>query len=166
LSINKIVEWRGISATQALNSTLFLRPTMADRTPIFSTKAAKSQIGYIENGGAFDLSGSRRCNYNAATGNLSDPVTDKLVGYVSFDGNFVVPSRIASELFEQAGDSEATPSLTAEGEHAEEHITKCAEGDHDEYASKSNRPPALDEPTDAFLERVKEMIENFKNETS
>jgi hypothetical protein len=68
---------------------------MADHTPLFSTKAAKSQIGYVENGGAFDLSGKRRCNYDAATGNLSDPVTEKIVGYVSWDGNFVVPSRIA-----------------------------------------------------------------------
>jgi hypothetical protein len=140
---------------------------MADRTPIFGTKAAKSQIGYTENGGAFDLSGRRRCDYNAATGNLSDPVTEKIVGYVSFDGNFIVPSRIAAELFEQPGDSEAsTPSSSAQGEHAEEHVTKRAEGEHDENATKSNRSPALDEPTDAFLERVKEMIENFKNETS
>jgi hypothetical protein len=104
---------------------------MADRTSIFGTKAAKSQIGYAENGGAFDLSGRRRCNYNAATGNLSDPVTEKLVGHVSFDGNFVVPSRIAAELFEQAGDNEATPSLRVEGEHAEEHVTKSADGEHE-----------------------------------
>jgi hypothetical protein len=182
LSTNNIVEWRGIAATHALNSTVFgfLRPTMADRTPIFGTKAAKSQIGYIENGGAFDLSGTRRCNYSAATGNLSDPVTERLVGYVSFDGNFVVPSRIAAELFEQPGDSEASiPSSTAEGEyveeyvtksaegeHAEEHVTKSAESDQNEYATMSNRPPALDEPMDAFLERVKEMIENSKKETS
>jgi hypothetical protein len=128
---------------------------MADRTPIFGTKAAKSQIGYIENGGAFDLSGRRRCNYNAATGNLSDLGTDQIVGYVSFDGNFVVPSRIAAELFEKPGDSEAsTPSLTAEGEHAEE------------LGNKSNRPQALGEPTDAFLERAMGMIQSeFKKET-
>ena len=140
---------------------------MADRTPIFGTKAAKSQIGYIENGGAFDLSGRRRCNYNAATGNLSDPVTEKIVGYVSLDGNFVVPSRIAAELFEQPGDSEAsTPPSTGEGEHAEEHVTKNADDEHDEYSTKSDRPLALDEPGDAFLERVREMMENFKKETS
>src|ERR1700722_1194701 len=112
---------------------------MADPTPIFGTSAAKPQIGYIENGGAFDLSGRRRCNYNAATGNLSDPVTEKIVGYVSLDGNFVVPSRIAAELFKRPGDSEAsTPSSTAAGEHAEEHVTK------------RNAPPALDGPTNAF----------------
>jgi hypothetical protein len=126
---------------------------MADRTPIFGTKAARSQIGYIENGGAFDLLGRRRCNYNASTGNLSDPVTEKIVGYVSFDGNYVVPSRIAAELFEQPSDSEAsTTSLTAEGEHAEE------------VATKSDRP-ALDEPTDAFLERAMGMIQSeFKKD--
>jgi hypothetical protein len=126
---------------------------MADRTSIFGTKAAKSQIGYTENGGAFDLSGRRRCDYSAATGNLSDPVTEKLVGYVSFDGNFVVPSRIAAELFEQPGDSEAvTPSSTADGEHAEE------------FATKGNRPPALGLPTDAFLERAMGMIKSAFNE--
>jgi hypothetical protein len=139
---------------------------MSDRIPIYGSKGSRSQIGYVENGGAFDLSGKRRCNYDAATGNLSDPVTEKLVGYVSIAGNFVVPSRVAAELFEQPGDTEATPSLTAEGEHAEEHITKGVEGEHEEYVSKSNRPPALDEPTDAFLERVREIMENFKKETS
>jgi hypothetical protein len=127
---------------------------MADRTPIFGTKTAKSQIGYIENGGAFDLSGRRRCNYNAATGNLCDPGTEKIIGYVSFEGNFVVPSRIAAELFEQPGGEVPTPSLTAEGEHAEE------------YAAQTNRPQALGEPTDAFLERAMGMIQSeFKKET-
>jgi hypothetical protein len=72
-----------------------------------------------------------------------------------------------TELFEQPGDSEvSTPFSTAEGEHAEEHVTKSAEAEHDEYATKSNRPPALDEPADAFLKRVGEMMENFKKETS
>jgi hypothetical protein len=128
---------------------------MADRTPIFGTKAANSQIGYIENGAAFDLAGRRRCDYNAATGNLSDPITEKIIGYVSFDGNFVVPSRIAAELFELPGDSEAlTPSLSADRERAEE------------YATKTNRPQALGEPTDAFLERAMGMIQSgFKKET-
>jgi hypothetical protein len=126
---------------------------MADRTPIFSTKGG-IQIGYIEDDGAFDLSGKRRCNYNAETGNLSDPTTEKIVGYVSIGNNFVVPSRTASELFGQPGDSEGpTPSLTGEGEHA------------DVYATKGNRP-ALGEPTDAFLERAMGMIRGaFKNET-
>jgi hypothetical protein len=88
---------------------------MADRSPIFSTKGG-TQIGYVENGGAFDLSGRRRCDYNAATGNLSDPVTEKIVAYVSKEGSFVVPSRIAAELFEQPGNSGAsTPSSAAEG---------------------------------------------------
>ena len=140
---------------------------MAARTPIFSTKAAKPQdIGYIENGGAFDLSGRRRCHYDAATGNLSDLVTAKLIGYVSLNGNFVVPSRIVAELFEQPDDSQASPSSIAEGEDAQEHSTKSAEGEHDDYATKSERPPALDEPADAFLERVREMMESYKKEAS
>jgi hypothetical protein len=121
---------------------------MSDRSPLFSTKGG-TQIGYVENGGAFDLSGGRRCNYNAATGNLSDPVTEVIVAYVSKEGSFVVPSRIAAELFAQPGDNEAsTPSFATEGQHAEEYVTR------------SDRPPALDEPTDAFLERAKEMIQS------
>ena len=128
---------------------------MADRNPLFSTKGG-TQIGYVENGGAFDLSGRRRCNYNAETGNLSDPTIGKIVGYVSIVNNFVVPSRIAAELFEPPGDSEApTPSSTAEGDRA------------DESATKGNRPPALGLPTDAFLERAIEMIQSaFKKEPS
>jgi hypothetical protein len=62
---------------------------MADRSPLFSTKGG-TQIGYVENGGAFDLLGKRRCDYNTATGNLSDPVTEKIVAYVSKEGSFVV----------------------------------------------------------------------------
>jgi hypothetical protein len=45
-------------------------------------------------------------------------------------------------------------------------VTKSAEGEHDEYATKSDRPLALDEPADAFLERVREMMESFKKEAS
>jgi hypothetical protein len=128
---------------------------MANRSSLFSTKGG-TQIGYVENGGAFDLSGGRRCNYNAATGNLSDPVTEKIVAYVSKEGSFIVPSRIAAELFEQPGDSDAsTPPSAIEGQHAEEYVTR------------SNRSPALGEPTDAFLERAKEMIQSaFKKEPS
>ena len=128
---------------------------MADRSPLFSTKGG-TQIGHVENGGAFDLSGRRRCNYDAATGNLSDPVTEKIIAYVSKEGSFVVPSRIAAELFEQPGDGEAsTPSSATGGQHAEEYVTR------------SSRPPGLGEPTDAFLERAKEMIQGaFKKEPS
>ena len=69
---------------------------------------------------------------NAATGYLSDPVTEKTVAYVSKEGSFVVQSRIAAELFEQPDDSEAsTPSLATEGQHAEEYVTG------------SNRPPSV-----------------------
>ncbi len=83
-------------------------------------------------------------------------VTEVIVAYVSKEGSFVVPSRIAVELFEQPGDSEAsTPSLATEGQRAEEYVTR------------SDRPPGLGEPTDAFLERAKEMIQGaFKKEPS
>jgi len=151
LTITKIAEGRGFSAIRKSIE----KPTMADRSPIFSIKGG-AQIGYIENGEAFDLSGRRRCNYNAATGNLSDCTTGKIVGYVSRENNFVVPSRVAAELFEQPGDSKAsTPTLTAEGEHAE----------GEEYSTKGNRP-ALGEPADAFLERAMGMIRgSLKKET-
>jgi hypothetical protein len=124
---------------------------MADRIPIYSSKGHRSQIGYIENEGAFDLSGRRRCNYNAATGNLSDSITEKIVGYVSYDGNFVVPSRIAAELFEQPVDSQATSSI-AKSEPA------SAEGSATKVSGSSDA-------ADAFLEHAMAMVRSsFKNE--
>ena len=63
--------------------------TMTERCPIFSTTG--DQIGYTEGNAAFDLFDRRRRSYNSATGNLSDFTTGKLVGYVSFARNFVVP---------------------------------------------------------------------------
>jgi hypothetical protein len=44
--------------------------------------------------------------------------------------------------------NQPTPSLTAEGEHAKE------------YTTKSNRPQALGEPIDAFLEHAMGMIQS------
>src|ERR1700691_156090 len=74
---------------------------MAERSPIFSIKGDRPQIGYVENDGAFDLSGRRRCNYSAATGNLCDSNSGKIVGYVSLGGYVVGASWIADELFAQ-----------------------------------------------------------------
>jgi hypothetical protein len=48
--------------------------------------------------------------YNAETGNLSDSTTGKLIGYVSSENNFVVPSRIAAELFDET--AHAIPKTT------------------------------------------------------
>ena len=85
---------------------------MADRRPIFSTTG--DQIGYTEGDAAFDLFDRPRCIYNAETGNLSDSTTGKLVGYVSSEKNFVVPSRIAAELFGQPGEADAELSNMVE----------------------------------------------------
>jgi hypothetical protein len=85
---------------------------MAERRPIFSTTG--DQIGYTEGDAAFDLFDRQRCIYNAETGNLSDFITGKLVGYVSFAHHFVVPSRIAAELFGQPGEADADLSNMVE----------------------------------------------------
>jgi hypothetical protein len=85
---------------------------MAERSPIFSTKG--EQIGYIEGSAAFDLFNRQRCSYDSATGNLSDSNTGKLVGYVSSENNFVVPSRIAAELFGRPGEIDADLSNMVE----------------------------------------------------
>jgi hypothetical protein len=85
---------------------------MAERSPIFSTKG--EQIGYIEGSAAFDLFNRQRCSYDSATGNLSDSNTGKLVGYVSSENNFVVPSRIAAELFGRPGETDADLSNMVE----------------------------------------------------
>jgi hypothetical protein len=85
---------------------------MAERRPIFSTTG--DQIGYTEGDAAFDLFDRQRCIYNAETGNLSDSTTGKLVGYVSSEKNFVVPSRIAAELFGQPGEADAELSNMVE----------------------------------------------------
>ena len=85
---------------------------MTERRPIFSTTG--DQIGYTEGDAAFDLFDRQRCIYNAATGNLSDFTTGKLVGYVSFAHHFVVPSRIAAELFGQPCEADADLSNMVE----------------------------------------------------
>ena len=56
---------------------------MGERNPIFGK--GRTQIGYIEGGEAFDLSGRKRCNYSKKTGNDSR----KTVGQVSLAGKFV-----------------------------------------------------------------------------
>jgi hypothetical protein len=68
---------------------------MLGRTLIFDTKGL--QLGYIE-GTRLDLSGTQRCSYTGATGNLSDLNNGKVVGHVSLDGTFVAPSWVSDEL--------------------------------------------------------------------
>jgi hypothetical protein len=75
---------------------------MAKHNPIFSSKGDHQQIGYIEGNEAFDLLGEKRCNYSAATGNLCDPGSGKILGHVSLQGKFVGASWIAVELFSRS----------------------------------------------------------------
>ena len=69
---------------------------MGERNPIFGK--GRTQIGYVEGGEAFDLSGRKRCNYSKETGNLFDD-SRKTVGHVSLAGKFVGVSSIADKLF-------------------------------------------------------------------
>jgi hypothetical protein len=59
---------------------------MVERSPIFGKDS--TQIGYVQGGAAFDLSGRKRCNYSKETGNLFDD-SRKTVGHVSLAGKFV-----------------------------------------------------------------------------
>jgi hypothetical protein len=105
---------------------------MAERSPIFSTKG--EQIGYIEGSAAFDLFNRQRCSYDSATGNLSDSNTGKLVGYVSSENNFVVPSRIAAELFGRPGETDADLSNMVE-------LPSPSSGDSQLAAAGGSRAP-------------------------
>jgi len=69
---------------------------MGERNPILGK--GSMQIGYVEGGEAFDLSGRKRCNYSKETGNLFDD-SRKTVGHVSLTGKFVGVSSIADKLF-------------------------------------------------------------------
>ena len=72
---------------------------MAGRSPIFSAKQNRYQIGYIEGGKAFDLFGRKRCNYCARSGNLRDPDNGTIVGYVSLQGKLIGASWVIDQLF-------------------------------------------------------------------
>ena len=69
---------------------------MGERSPIFGKDS--TQIGYVEGGEAFDLSGRKRCNYSKETGNLFDD-SRRTVGHVSLAGKFVGVFSIADKLF-------------------------------------------------------------------
>jgi hypothetical protein len=79
---------------------------MAERSAIFSKNGGRPQIGYIEGNKAFDLLGRERCSFNAASGNLCDFNTGKIVGHVSLEGQFVGASWLADELFGRRDDGE------------------------------------------------------------
>ena len=85
---------------------------MAERRPVFSTKDHRAQFGYVEADEAFDLSGRLRCTYNAATGNLHDTITGKIVGHVSLAGNFVGSSWMAHDLFGTSSNPTIVPNVS------------------------------------------------------
>jgi hypothetical protein len=75
-----------------------LLPKAQARRPILHSRTGQ-RIGHVEGVGAFDLSGKLRCRYDENSGNLRDPNTGKVVGYISFAGNFVGSSWVRDELF-------------------------------------------------------------------
>ena len=75
---------------------------MAERSPIYSAKTARQQIGYIEDDEAFDLFGRACAIYDSATGLLRDPHNDLILGYISLTNIFVGASGAAEQLFPKA----------------------------------------------------------------
>ncbi len=73
-------------------------PKAQERRTILNSRTGQ-RIGYVEGVGAFDLSGKLRCRYDESSGNLRDPNTEKVVGHISFAGNFVGSSWVRDELF-------------------------------------------------------------------
>ena len=86
---------------------------MAARSPIFSAKQVRHQIGYTEDNEAFDLVGRKRCNYCAKSGNLHDPDSGRIVGYVSLQGKLIGASWVTDELFSK---SDGNPQEIRRGE--------------------------------------------------
>jgi hypothetical protein len=129
---------------------------MAERRPIFSTKDHRAQIGYVEADEAFDLSGRLCCTYNAATGNLHDTNTGKIVGHVSLAGNFVGSRWMADELFGTSDNPTIVPNV---------HITEIPNPGASEQETE---PVAMAEtsesPEDALLDRAIEMVQSALKE--
>jgi hypothetical protein len=94
---------------------------MAERSAIFSKNAGRPQIGYIEGNKAFDLLGRERCSFNAASGNLCDFDTGKIVGHVSLEGQFVGASWLADELFGRRDDGEDRGNVRSVAEAPSQH---------------------------------------------
>jgi hypothetical protein len=126
---------------------------MADRSAIFKNKGGLTRIGYVEGNEAFDLSGRPRCIFNAASGNLCDLDTGKVIGHVSLEGIFVGASWIADELFGQ----HAIPIGAAEMPSASsfEERSPAAMGVH---ATDDRSAVAPVEPENALLERAIGMV--------
>jgi hypothetical protein len=86
---------------------------MAARSPIFSAKQVRHQIGYTEDNEAFDLVGRKRCNYCAKSGNLHDPDSGRIVGYISLQGKLIGASWVTDKLFSK---SDGNPQEIRRGE--------------------------------------------------
>jgi hypothetical protein len=131
---------------------------MAERMPIFVNKGSLSQIAYIEGNEAFDLSGIRRCIYNAETGNLYEFDTDKIIGHVSLQGIFMWASWIGAELFGQhAAGKDALPSAPEmpPASSSEERRPATESG----YRADDNDIAAPGEPEELqLLERAIDMV--------
>jgi hypothetical protein len=75
---------------------------MAERSPIYSAKTGRQQIGYIEDDEAFDLFGRACAIYDSGTGLLRDPNNNLILGYISLTNIFVGASGAAEQLFPKA----------------------------------------------------------------
>lgn len=111
---------------------------MAERSAIFSKNAGHPQIGYIEGNKAFDLLGRERCSFNAASGNLCDFDTGKIVGHVSLEGQFVGASWLSDELFGRRDDSEDHANVRSVAEAPSHYLSG---GDGEAAAARLELPP-------------------------
>jgi hypothetical protein len=115
-----------------------MEQAVSTRRPIFASRGADQTIGYFEGGRAYDLSDRLRCDYNEATGNLSDLVTGRIVGHVSMDSRVVGVSWLVAELF---------PPPTADTTKTETSADRPVE---------AGREPA--DSSDADIERALKMV--------
>jgi hypothetical protein len=135
---------------------------MAERRAIFSNKGGRfTQIGYVEGDEAFDLSGRRRCAYNAASGNLCDLDTGNIIGHVSLKGFFVGASWMAGELFSQLTTGKADPGA------AEMPSANSSEDDNpttaDGHTAVDSGVGAPGESENALLERAIGLVRSVFN---
>jgi hypothetical protein len=125
---------------------------MVERSPIFGKDS--TQIGYVQGGAAFDLSGRKRCNYSKETGNLFDD-SRKTVGHVSLAGKFVGVFSIADKLFPKF-DSEQM-ELRDVGRTPSQPVSEASQvAAYTDLAAASNAPdwPAAIQPNDEIGRRA------------
>jgi hypothetical protein len=99
---------------------------MAERSPIYSARTARQQIGYIEDVRAFDLLGRPCATYDCNTGLLRDPNNDAIVGYVTLANIFVGAPRVAEQIFPKA-ERASSPQVNSDerdDEAIEDHLSR------------------------------------------